>query len=106
MDYHQLLSFTHQWIMNNLPPLPLVKQNTPIFDPYEIDPTHYTNTNSFYDISNSSYTYNNYHMFNSQNYQENLNDIDTNQYDSDYDYDYDYANDSMTESESEYEEYT
>lgn len=102
MDYHELLSFTHQWIMNNLPPLPLVKYNTPIYDPYEIDPTHYTNTNSVYDISNLSY---NYHNSEALYYQDSSDLNYTNQYESDYDYEYN-TNDSMTESESEYEEYT
>jgi hypothetical protein len=67
--------------MENFPPLPLVKYESPCYDPYEIDPSHYPNPYDFnnlddydfnnlddYDFNNQSY---NNQSYNNQSYTEN-----------------------------------
>ena len=76
MDYVEFYSWSQRWIMDNFPPLPLVKYESPCYDPYEIDPSHYPNPYNFsnlddYDFSNlDDYDFNN-QSFNNQNYTEN-----------------------------------
>ena len=41
MDYFEFYSWSQQWFMDNFPPLPLVKFESPCYDPFEIDPSHY-----------------------------------------------------------------
>ncbi len=54
MDYIEQFNWSQRWIMDNFPPLPFVQYVSPCYDPYEIDPSHYTNN---YDY-NYSYNYN------------------------------------------------
>ncbi len=42
MDYFEFYSWSQRWFMDNFPPLPLVKFESPCYDPYEIDPSHYS----------------------------------------------------------------
>ena len=41
MDYFEFYIWSQQWFMDNFPPLPLVKFESPCYDPFEIDPSHY-----------------------------------------------------------------
>jgi hypothetical protein len=81
MDYVEFYSWSQRWFMENFPPLPLVKYESPCYDPYEIDPSHYPNPYDFnnlddydfnnlddYDFNNQSY---NNQSYNNQSYTEN-----------------------------------
>lgn len=46
MDYFEFFSWSQRWFMDNFPPLPLVKYESPCYDPYEIDPSHYSDFNN------------------------------------------------------------
>jgi hypothetical protein len=54
--------------MENFPPLPLIKYESPCYDPYEIDPSHYPDPYNFSNLD--EYDFNN-QSFNNQNYTEN-----------------------------------
>lgn len=51
MDYIEFFHWSERWIMDNLPPLPLVKYVSPCYDPYEYDESYYTNQSNecYYD---------------------------------------------------------
>ena len=76
MDYFEFYSWSQRWFMDNFPPLPLVKFESPCYDPYEIDPSHYS------DISPNNleddFYYNNYnHQDNYYHYHyDNESDLD------------------------------
>lgn len=80
MDYFEFYNWSQRWIMDNFPPLPLVKYESPCYDPYEIDPSHYPDPYNFsnlydydYDFNNQSFnnqSFNN-QSFNNQHYTEN-----------------------------------
>ena len=58
MSQLELFYWSQQWISNNLPPLPLVKFESPSYHPYEIDPSHYTNWDDYIDLeSDMSHDY-------------------------------------------------
>lgn len=70
MDYVEFYSWSQRWFMENFPPLPLVKYESPCYDPYEIDPdpSHYPDPYNFSNLD--EYDFNN-QSFNNQNYTEN-----------------------------------
>jgi hypothetical protein len=40
--FYELAMWQQKWCMDNLPPLPITTWVSPHYDPYEIDPSHYT----------------------------------------------------------------
>ena len=40
--FYELAMWQEKWCMDNLPPLPITTWISPHYDPYEIDPSHYT----------------------------------------------------------------
>ena len=40
--FYELAMWQERWYMENLPPLPLTTWVSPHYDPYEFDPSHYT----------------------------------------------------------------
>lgn len=80
MSQLELFYWSQRWISNNLPPLPLVKFESPSYHPYEIDPSHYTD----WDNSNDTQydTYHDYYFQHSYNtheylYSESESDLDS-----------------------------
>ncbi len=56
MDYIEFFHWSERWIMDNLPPRPLVKYVSPCYDPYEYDESYYTHQSNEcdYDFSITS----------------------------------------------------
>jgi len=40
--FYELAMWQERWCMENLPPLPFTTWVSPHYDPYEFDPSHYT----------------------------------------------------------------
>lgn len=41
MDFIEYYHWSERWLMDNLPPTSLVSYQSPVYDPYEINPDHY-----------------------------------------------------------------
>lgn len=87
MDYFEFYNWSQRWIMDNFPPLPLVKYESPCYDPYEIDPSHYSDSlqDNFINI--------NYDLYDKMEY---YNQHFTETY-SDYDYEYESSESDLEE---------
>ena len=89
MDYFEFYNWSQRWIMDNFPPLPLVKFESPCYDPYEIDPSHYSDNYNFINLDHQVF---NEIEFYENHYRENYSDYESESSESDLEEDHHHFN--------------